>query len=85
MNPFAAIGGILNGALYLVCVFVAALVWQQHVTVLLAVAALGVTFLSYLAQVCGAKSSRLNIAIHLASIGLGIAAGLSLIVFLRVG
>lgn len=54
MNPdqrVLAIGAYLNGALYLIGIFVASLFVQHNFAWKLAVAAAGVSFLSYVAQV----------------------------------
>ena len=78
MNPFVAIGGIVNSALFLLLLFVAALVSSNLVAVVLVITAVGVTFLSYAMQGWCAPL-RLIVLIHILSIWLGALALIALI------
>jgi hypothetical protein len=71
------LGVLLNSALYLSACFVAGLVLHNPVAWRLAIAAMGVTYLSYSLQLLGHWSSRY---VTFASIALGLLAGLSLLV-----
>lgn len=73
------IGTMLNSALYLISVFVAGLVWQYHNTVILAVASMGVTYLSYFAQVLPAPPRIAILTLVGLSIVLGGGAGITLL------
>lgn len=74
------LGVLLNSALYLGCVFVAALVERNHAAEYSAITAFGITYLSYLMQL--AKLPLIAIqAVVAASVGLGVAAGLALLIF----
>lgn len=82
-GPF--LGALLNSALYLVCVFVAALLWHADVAAKVAIVALGVTYLSHLCVVIyefdrtRANSYRIATAFVWLSIIAGTGAGLLLL------
>ena len=78
-----AIGVLLNSALYLAACFVAGLVLGKPLVYDLAIAASGVTYLSYIAHFSSEEPGDHlhSIAIYLvfASVALGVLAGLSLL------
>ena len=80
-KSFMAIGALLNSALYLSGCMIAGLVVGNGFAWRLALAAMGVTYVSYLAQFVAADTSASRIAIALVwfSIILGAVAGISLL------
>lgn len=77
----AIVGAMLNSALYLTAVFVAGLTTGNRHAALFAIAALGVTYLSYLAQLFTLWPRFLTAdRLVFVSIALGGAAGLSLLI-----
>lgn len=80
MIDHIARGVQINSALYLVACFVAGLVQHNPFAWRLAIAAMGVTYLSYLFQLSAPNVSILNRGTVYASIVLGICAGLSLLI-----
>lgn len=77
-QTFIAIGGILNSALYLAGVFVAALFAHNHIAECLALAAFGLTFLSYMVQALPTSDRLPAVLTSIASIVASVAAGASL-------
>lgn len=82
---YAFVGAMLNSALYLVAVFAAGQVHGNVWAWKSAIAAMGVTYLSYLAQ-CAWQADQGNVVLHKVSnafvwlsIALGVAAGLALL------
>lgn len=74
-----AVGAIVNSALYLTFVAVAGLIWGDTLATVLAIAAMGITFLSYsTALIFGATRWKNLVAV--ASWLVGIAAGSALLV-----
>lgn len=78
MNPFVSIGVLLNSALYLTGCFVAGLWTGNSVAWRLALAGAGVTYVCYVIQPYPIPRPAL-IASLVASIALGLFAGLALI------
>lgn len=72
------VGALINSALYLVLVFVAGLAAHNHAVVNVDIAAIGVTYLSYTAQITGIMPQVSNALVFL-SIGLGVIAGILLV------
>lgn len=79
MNP-VVVGAQINSALYLLCAFVAGTVTGHPVAWKLALAAMGVTYLSYIAQLESHIPRAAASWIVVASVVLGAAAGLALLV-----
>lgn len=77
-GTLAAFGGILNSALYLAAVFVAALIAHNRTASSLAIMAFGLTYLSYLGQSVIAPRRAMLTMLWL-SIAAGLAAGLVLL------
>lgn len=77
MTPFAA--GVINGALYLTAVFVAGLVGHHRISMILAIVAMGLTFLCYLVQCIQAKPIY-SVMLCFASIWVGFIAGVGLLI-----
>lgn len=79
VSPYLIIGLIANSALYLGSVFVAALVDHNIIATHLAIAAMGVTYLSYFVQTV--TPSRVGAIGSVGmSVALGAAAGIALLV-----
>jgi hypothetical protein len=78
MNP-VVVGAMINSALYLLCVFVASIVFHVPVAWKSAIASMGFTYLSYLAQMPGADEylRRGALFLVLVSIVIGAIAGLA--------
>lgn len=74
----AVIATLVNSALYLSAVFVAAIVDYNLIARNVCICAMGATYLSYLIQI-GGKRSFLGTAVIVVSIVLGAAAGLALL------
>ena len=70
-------GALLNSAIYLVGCFIAGLYTAHPWSWKLALAAMGVTYLSYIVQI---STHRLANAVTLVSIVIGLASGISLLV-----
>lgn len=77
--PFIMIGCLLNSALFLTCVFVTGLVTGHVVARDLAIAAMGVTYLSYMAQLRPGQTDNISIVAVALSVVLGAASGLALL------
>lgn len=77
MMDFRVAGAVINSALYLFAVFVAAIVTAHPVAMKFSIAAFGVTYLSYIAQLTW--SQHLASSLVWVSIMLGIFAGLLLL------
>lgn len=78
------VGALLNSAIYLACVFFAGIVVGDPLAWKLALAAMGVTYLSHVAGMRAAvlQSGRwitVSNAVVIASIAIGIAAGVALL------
>ncbi len=69
-SKFVAIGGIVNSALYLASVFVASIFMHSVRSELVTIAAMGVTFLSYMIQHASPRGA-LVLPVALLSIFLG--------------
>lgn len=74
------IGGILNSALYLAAVFIVGIVEHRWLATRGAVAAFGVTYLSYFVALGWPDAPRAQAVIVWTSIALGAMSGLSLLV-----
>lgn len=83
MQPMI-VGALLNSALYLSAVFIAGMLTANGLAWKLAVAAMGVTYLSFLLQMSSdavaGQAGKLEAGVTLFSILLGIAAGVALLV-----
>lgn len=78
--PQMVVGAIVNSAIYLVAVFYAGLTYGHPYAWKFAIAAMGVTYLSYLVQIPGREAAPTIAAILVvASILLGAAAGIALL------
>lgn len=76
------VGALINSALYLTCVFVAGVVTGHRLAWQCAVAAMGVTYLSHVAQFTVAQLglvTPLGTWLVFVSMGLGLIAGLALL------
>jgi len=80
LNNLLAAGAIVNSALYLTGVFVAAAMYGHKTAVVLAIAAAGVTFVSYSAQVLTPERRGLCAGLSIGSSAIGLIAGLALLV-----
>lgn len=78
MNP-NIIGALINSALYLLCVFVAGIVTGHPVAWKLALVALGVTYISHIAQIGPLVSRDWCMGIVVLSVALGATAGVDLL------
>lgn len=79
-----AAGLMINSALYLFSVFAAGIFWGNKLAVWLSIAAMGVTYLSYALQLTArtpapAAPRSFRAGLVLASVALGVLAGLALI------
>ncbi len=79
MQRLVFIGGLINSALYLGGVLLVAIVEHNRYASRLALIAIGLTFLAYLAQVQRGADSTIGAAIAVVSIVAGIGAGLALL------
>ena len=79
MDP-RIIGALLNSALYLSFVAWVGIMTGHHRAVYLAIAAMGVTYLGYVAQISLPESQKVYAPVIGISIALGLAAGVSLLV-----
>lgn len=77
------VGALLNSAIYLACVFFAGIVVGDPLAWKLALAAMGVTYLSHILQLPAPSGRHLPMSIMflavIASVVLGIAAGVALL------
>lgn len=73
------LGGLINSALYFAAVFVAAIVEGNWLASRLVIAAIGVTFLAYMLQIARGADDKIAGGVGLASILLGVAAGVPLL------
>lgn len=73
------IGALVNSALYLTCVFVAGLVTGHPLAWKLALIAIGVTYVSHYLQLIPSISRDVCTGAVVASMAIGIAAGLDLL------
>lgn len=71
---------IVNSALYIAMVFTAGLVTHNAVAYMIAIMTAGVCYLSYSAQVIWPKQNFVSLVTVLASIVLGVLAGVSLLI-----
>lgn len=78
-EPLVFVGLVVNSALYVLLVFIAATVHGVRVSADLAIATAGFTYLAYFAQLARARDA-VNLALVTASIVLGLMAGLALLV-----
>lgn len=78
-QKFLAIGIYINSALYLSAVFTAGLWTGNALAWKLAIATFGTCYLAYVAQVTIPELRGLNIGLVIASVVLGMLAGLSLL------
>lgn len=78
-QPYILVGIIVNSALYLGAVFVAALVAHNLRAEYLAIAAMGATYVSYFLQMLIGSHRQISLASVGGSIALGISAGVSLL------
>lgn len=78
MSPLS-VGLILNSALYLVCIFVAALVRGDRLAMYAAIVTMGICYLSYAAQIMVPDNKRINGSLFIASVVSGLAAGVYLV------
>ena len=78
MHPNVA-GALVNSAIYLLCVFVAGIVTGHPMAWKQALAAMGITYASHVAQLIPGFSRDVSIGLVLASIVVGMVAGLNLL------
>lgn len=79
MNPVLTAGLLVNSALYFSVVFVAALVGHHQVAMYADIAAIGITYLSYYAQLAFPEQRSIAFMAVFTSVALGAFAGVSLL------
>ena len=76
-RPYLIAGTILSGIIYLVAAFLAGLALDNRLAWTAALAALGINYLTYAAQIAGYRPAAT--ALNIVSIALGLGAGLALL------